>query len=106
MSKRPPNLMDSHFVINAANGMTVLAKSDRRYYFMIINHDAQPIEIHMGPGDVTQGLGIIIPAGGHLMLPDGVLGPIQIMEDGGGAANVTVLSPIDEESLASVEPTP
>lgn len=98
MSSAPPNLQDSHFDIA---DRVDLIQSDKRTFFMLINHDRQPIEVHMGPGDVTPGDGLIIPTGGHLTLPNGVLGPINILEAGGGTAFVTILSPIDEIGLAT-----
>ena len=106
MTNLAPNLQDSHFVVDESAGVTTLPANKHRTYFMIINHDKQEIEIHFGPGEVTPGLGIIIPAGGHLALPQGVLGPIQILEGSQGTANVTVLSPLDEESLAEVVALP
>ena len=106
MSNQAPNLQDSHFLVDSSAGMTVLPAHKHRTYFMLINHDQQEIEIHMGPGSVTDGEGIIIPAGGHLTLSNGVFGPVQILEGSGGSARITVISPLDEETLATIEPNP
>ena len=76
--------------------------NDKRTYFTIINNDAQDVILHIGRSNSA---GILIDAqGGHLTLPHGVLGPLYITEEGGGAASITIISSVDEEAGATIDP--
>lgn len=97
-----PNLIDSHLLVDEANGVTVLPAHKHRTFFMVINNDAQEIRVHIGRFDSD---GIIIDAmGGHLTLDRGVYGPIYLEEGSGGSASVTVISSLDEEAHAEIQP--